>query len=446
MNQIHRNGSPRSIGRERPVIEMTAEQLRAALTEKLVADGTIASAAVEAAFRAVPRHLFTPGASLADAYAWNLVVAKKTNADGVTISSVSAPNIQAMMLEQAGLRPGMRVLEIGSGGYNAALMAEIVGPRGEVTTIDIDPEVTDRARTCLAMAGYPQVNVTLADGEDGLAGHGPYDRILVTVGAWDIPPAWLDQLNVDATITVPLRMRGLTRSLTLARDDGHLVAQSMQVCGFVAMQGAGAHQERQLSLLGTQICLRFDDSDTVKPEPLNEALETARVEAWTGVLVGPVEAFDSLDLWLATELDGFCLLSVDDDLDTGLVSPQNKRACPAAVVDGTLAYLALRKRDHDVFEFGAHAYGPDAAWLADALATLIRVWDGDHRHGPEPRIEVHPAGAPDDRLPIGRVIDKRHTRVTITWPVHELLATTSPAQRRRAPEPARRHSEDDSTR
>jgi len=422
---------------------MTAEQLRAALTERLVADGTITSAAVEAAFRTVPRHLFTPGTSLADAYARNLVVAKKTNDDGVTVSSVSAPNIQAMMLEQAGLRPGMRVLEIGSGGYNAALLAELVGPRGAVTTIDIDPEVTDQARACLAMAGYPQVNVALADGEDGHVGHGPYDRILVTVGAWDIPPAWRDQLNVDATITVPLWMRGLTRSLTLARDGEHLVAQSMQVCGFVAMQGAGAHQERRLCLRGGEVCLGFDDRDPVEPERLTQALETARVEAWTGVTVGPVEPFDSLDLWLATEVDGFCLLSVDDDLDTGLVTPQNMRACPAAAVGGTLAYVALRKRGEHVFEFGAHAYGPDAASLTNELAALIRIWDRDHRHGPEPRIEVHPAGAPDDRLPFGRVIDKRHTRVTITWPIHELQAASSPAQRQSAREPVRQHSEDD---
>ncbi|GLU48661.1 hypothetical protein [Nocardiopsis ansamitocini] len=51
-----------------------------------------------------------------------------------------------MTLEQAGLEPGMRVLEIGSGGYNAAPIAELVGPEGEVTTIDIDSDVTDRTR------------------------------------------------------------------------------------------------------------------------------------------------------------------------------------------------------------------------------------------------------------------------------------------------------------
>jgi protein-L-isoaspartate(D-aspartate) O-methyltransferase len=88
------------------------------------------------------------------AYADDVVRTKKDR-NGVTISSVSAPWRQAMTLEQAGLRPGMRCLEIGSGGYNAALMAEIAGPDGEVATVDIDSDVTSRARRFLDAAGYP---------------------------------------------------------------------------------------------------------------------------------------------------------------------------------------------------------------------------------------------------------------------------------------------------
>lgn len=63
-----------------------------------------------------------------------------------------------MRLEQAGLRSGMRVLEVGSGGYNAALIAELVGDDGEVITIDIDIDVVGRARACLAAAGYPHAS------------------------------------------------------------------------------------------------------------------------------------------------------------------------------------------------------------------------------------------------------------------------------------------------
>ena len=187
-----------------------AEALRHGLVDELKAAGSIASKDVEAAFLAVPRHMFAPEVPLEAAYA-NDTVRTKRDEHGVTISSISAPWLQAVMLEQAQIRPGMRCLEIGSGGYNAALMAELVGPGGEVTTVDIDADITDRARRYLPAAGYGQVHAVLADAEAGVAEHAPYDRILVTVGVWDIPPAWLDQLVEGGRLVVPLRMRGLSR-------------------------------------------------------------------------------------------------------------------------------------------------------------------------------------------------------------------------------------------
>lgn len=395
--------------------EPTAADLRTRLVDDLVANGTIVSKEVEEAFRAVSRHLFAPGATLEAAYAQEVVVTKRDE-HGVTISSVSAPQIQAFMLEQAGLRPGMRVLEIGSGGYNAALMAEIVGPDGEVTTIDIDPDVIDRARSCLAKAGYPLVNTVLVDGEQGCPEHAPYDRIVVTVGSWDVPPFWVDQLTPDGTITVPLRVRGLTRSITFARAGDHLVSQSAEVCGFVAMQGAGEHRERLLLLQGNEIGLRFDDGWPSDPDLLTGVLDTPRSETWTGVSVGRGEPFDSLHLWLATALDGFGLLSVDRSLDTTVVAPQNRRACPAVVDGASFAYLALRKIDDNVHEFGVHGFGPDADALACVMAEQVKVWDRDERGGPGPSFAVYPVDVADEQLPAGLVVRKRHVNVLISWP------------------------------
>jgi protein-L-isoaspartate(D-aspartate) O-methyltransferase len=423
------------------VTEATAESahadaLRGKLVAELVTTGTIVSKEVEAAFHAVPRHLFAPGAALEDAYAAFSVVVAKRDEHGTTISSVSAPSVQAVMLEQAGLRPGMRCLEIGSGGYNAALMAELVGAGGEVTTVDIDPDITDRARTFLTETGYgDRVNVVLGDGEEGCPEHAPYDRTIVTVGAWDIPPAWTDQLADDGTLTVPLRMRGLTRSITFAREADHLVSRSAKICGFVTMQGAGAHRERLLLLRGEEIGLRFDEELSADPDALNGALDTPRTEVRTGVTIGRAVPFDTLQMWLATALDGFCLLSVDPKLDTGLVAPQNRMACPAVVQGGSFAYLALRKLNDDpdepdrtTFEFGAHGFGPEAAALAETMARQIRVWDRDHRAGPGPLITVHPAVTADEQLPEGRVITKRHVRVVISWPSAALPAAGQGSQ------------------
>jgi protein-L-isoaspartate O-methyltransferase len=145
--------------------------LRSRLADQLLAAGHVRTAAVEAAFRTVPRHAFASEVPVETAYADDIIPARHTP-DGRISSSVSAPWLQADMLEAARLRPGHHVLEIGSGGYNAALIAELVGPTGSVTTVDIDAVVTDRATGCLKATGYDHVRVITAD-----AAHLPPDAV-----------------------------------------------------------------------------------------------------------------------------------------------------------------------------------------------------------------------------------------------------------------------------
>ncbi|MFJ7423795.1 hypothetical protein ACIQXD_35130 [Streptomyces uncialis] len=96
-------------------------------------NGRITSAPVAAAFDAVGRHLFVPGVPLEDAYQDDVVFTKQ-DVDGDPLSSVSAPWLVATMLERLEARPGDRVLEIGSRGYNAALLRHLVGAGGSVTS------------------------------------------------------------------------------------------------------------------------------------------------------------------------------------------------------------------------------------------------------------------------------------------------------------------------
>ncbi|AEW92911.1 MULTISPECIES: methyltransferase, FxLD system [Streptomycetaceae] len=397
-----------------------AARLRDAVVDELVDRGEIVSKDVEAVMRKVARHAFTPEASLEDAYhTYNAVVTKR-NEHGRAVSSVSAPQIQAFMLEQAEVRPGMRVLEIGSGGLNAAYLAELVGNTGEVTTVDIDPEVTERAARLLAQAGYPDVRVLLADATEGVAAHAPYDVIMVTVGSWDIPPAWIEQLTATGRLVVPLRIRGLVRSVAFQRQGNRLVSTSARICGFVSMQGAGAHEADLLLVNGTEeIVLRFDDGLPADPGQLNNAVRSPRVEISTGVLVRRMEPVDTLQLYMATVLPGFCTMSVDAGLDTGLVAPRNKGFSMACVEGANFAYITTRIAEDDAFaEFVVHAFGPGGPTLAEAIADHVRTWDREHRGGPGPRITLYPAGTPDDQipeLPGGRVIDKTHCRVTLSW-------------------------------
>jgi protein-L-isoaspartate(D-aspartate) O-methyltransferase len=294
-------------------------------------------------------------------------------------------------------------------------LAELVGEDGEVTTVDIDPEVTNRARGCLNEAGYPQVNIVLADAETGVPEHAPYDRILVTVGAWDIPPAWSEQLADGGRLVVPLRMRGLTRSIVFERDGGNLVSRFYELCSFVPMQGAGERRERVFPLGGDTVSLRVDDGQQLDAERLREALSQPRVQAWSQVTIGPGERFDGLHLWLALALPGFCRLTAQREaVDRGIVAHAWPLGVPTACAGGSFAYLGLRPvtPDRQWVEFGAYAHGPEADILAYQMIRRIQSWD---RTSLSARIEAHPAGTPDEQLPKGLVLDKKHTRVVISW-------------------------------
>ncbi|MGH3854548.1 MAG: methyltransferase domain-containing protein [Pseudonocardiaceae bacterium] len=154
---------------------------------------------------------------LATAASPKQVVTKRAE-DGTAVSSASSPNLVAEMLEALDVAPGHRVLEIGAAtGINAALLAELVGPAGEVVTIELDDDLAAGARAGLAAAGYPQVEVICGDGALGHPARAPYDRIIVTAGAWDIASAWWQQLALGGRLVVPLRLHGsgLTRAIAL---------------------------------------------------------------------------------------------------------------------------------------------------------------------------------------------------------------------------------------
>ncbi|MFG2059386.1 methyltransferase, FxLD system [Micromonospora sp. NPDC048930] len=394
-----------------------ADEARARLVNQLLADGSITSPSVEMAFRRVPRHLFAPdGVSIDAAYADDVVITKR-GTDGRATSSISAPWLQATMLQAARLRPGARVLEIGSGGYNAALIAEVVGPHGAVTSIDIDPDVVAHARAALDTAGYPHVQVVTADAETGWPASAPYDAIIVTVEASDIPPAWTDQLAPDGILVVPLRMRGNTRGLTLTREGDHLIAISAIVCGFVPMQGASANPVTRRALRGDDVTLRIDDPDTqaLNLDALTAALNGPRVDAWSPVTTPPATPFDSLHLWLASQPHPYGQLAVDRHRAADM-DPQNWVACPALLTQDSIAYLATRKLDDTTWQFGAHGYGPQAAPLAQHILDLIAVWDRRYRNEPGPHIAVYPSRAtlPPTKQP-RLLVPRCHTITAITW-------------------------------
>ncbi len=230
------------------------DAMRAALVTHLEQQGRLTHSPIAVAMRAVPRHLFLPEVSPERAYADEAVVTK-WSADHVALSSASQPAMIAIMLEQLDVQPGMSVLEIGAGtGYNAALLAHLTGPSGHVTTIDIDQDIVDAARAHLAAAGLgaERVTVLCSDGALGDPAHAPYDRIILTVGAWDVAPAWFNQLVDGGRLVLPLALHTLQLSAALDRQGAGMRSASLRACGFIRLRGAFAGPEVSVALDGAR--------------------------------------------------------------------------------------------------------------------------------------------------------------------------------------------------
>ncbi|SRR5216683_354227 len=394
-------------------VQDAAASLRAAMVGELRDLNAFTSERVAAAVAAVPRHMFAPGEPLEAAYAADNPLTIKRDQAGANLSVLSATHLQAVMLGQAEIEPGMRVLEIGSAGYNAALIQELVGEDGKVISVDIDPDVVERARACLDAAGYQSVGVVLADADNGVPEGAPYDRIIVTAGAWHIPPAWVDQLSERGRIVVPLRMKGLTRSIAFDRDGESLVSRSYGLCGFVPMQGAGSHSER-LVLLDEGVTLRVDDeSRQFDIGALRQALHSPGMERWSGAAY---DLPDELELFLVTSGPQIWLLHASEALiEQGLFAPSAARGVPALISGGSLAYRTRRPNEETGgFESGVIAFGAGAEAVAAQYTDLLRRWANDYRRRGAARIRYFPKAA-GTAEPSQGLVAKRHGAVAVSW-------------------------------
>src|ERR1700689_4435334 len=362
------------------------------MVRELRVQHAVRSEPVAAALAAVPRHLFAPGEPLNTAYAPEGIIEAKRGPDGLVLSVMSAAHLQAVMLEQAAIEPGMRVLEVGSGGYNAALIHELVGRSGQVTTVDIDAEITHRARACLHAAGYDSVNVVLADAEGGVPENAPYDRILVTASAWDIPQAWISQLTEQGMLIVPLRLRGMTRSIAFGRDGNGLVSRDYCLARFVAMQGDGAYGERKV-MLREGVAIQTDDPEVqLDGQALNEALSSAGLESWSGAAW---DLPDELELYLTVTLPDVARLHASQGvIDQGIVAQSALMGVTAVVSGGSFAYRVKRANESTGgYESGVVAHGPSARSLADHYTDALRQWARDYRRRGAALFRYQPAAA-----------------------------------------------------
>jgi protein-L-isoaspartate(D-aspartate) O-methyltransferase len=386
-------------------------RLRAEMVGHLKEDGGLTDPRVEAALREVPRHLFLPGTGLAEAYADEAVVTRYK--DGLPVSSASQPAIVAVMLEQLSLPAGGSVLEVGAGtGYNAALLAALVGPSGRVVTIDIDPEVSVEAENHLSAAGVANVQVICGDGAAGWPGRAPYDGIIVTAGASDLAPAWLSQLAPAGRLVVPLSIRGAQQCVTFARADGHLRSVAVCEAGFMPLMGVMANTDIRMPVPGRPgvhvVAARGIQVDAAL---IAAGLDVEGPAAAVGITATELEAFGSLRRWLAFRdlapasliysgpAEGAAASGVPP-LTEFRVGSTVQRSSPCLLGKSGFAVLDLARRSAAGGRSGlgtAHELAVRPCGMADRearrLTELVRAWDAAGRPGADRLlVDAYPAG------------------------------------------------------
>jgi protein-L-isoaspartate(D-aspartate) O-methyltransferase len=419
-----------------------ASALRQALVGELQRLGRINTAPVEAAFRAIPRHLFIPDVSLEEAYADRAIATKKDEEQGAWLSSASQPAMVAIMLEQLDLEPGHNVLEIGAGvGYNAALMAHIVGPTGQVTTIDIDPELAEKAGQNLAALNFNQAQVICADGGYGHLEAAPYDKVILTVRPPDIVPAWLEQLKPGGRLVLPLQIKRDQLSIAFEKVDGHLASRSIYPCGFMVLRGAFAEEAADAVQLGPEPGLSLDliDARPTDAEQIYHWLAGSSHDWESNIEITMRDVFVGLGLWLMLPETQIAILDAQGEMiERNLVPPLisfdgERKSVSTLVLLGNKGMAALMRSPEQTlspmdicepfksdtpFKLFVRQFGPDES-PARRLLRLAQSWAKAGRPSTEGKgfgIRAYPKDAPYSASKDEFVVEKKWMRYVLGWP------------------------------
>lgn len=405
--------------------EADAARLRNALVDKIRESGYARTPVVENALRTVPRHLFVPDAPLEDAYA-NTQVNVKYDTDGTSISCASQPGVVALMLDQLEAQPGERILELGAGtGYNAALLAHLVGETGHVTTIDVDDDLVEGARAHLATAGFANVEALTRDGALGHAEGAPYDRIIATVGAHGVPHAWMQQLASGGRLVVPQRLKGsVSRSIAYEERDGRWTSVSSKMNTFMPLRRGIADDDRRVIPLSTDgtVRLQAPAGQPIDAEALVGVLEQPRTEEWTGMMVRAMESPEWMELFASCSLpSGLIRMLFPKDAKGTLLTEDPYPSSTAAVDNGAVTYLARRLSEKKtpeggkLWEFGVIGHGPGSDELAARVADSIRTWDREYRDR-QATFEIQPLDVPAiERAPGLFALETPLNRIVVDW-------------------------------
>jgi protein-L-isoaspartate(D-aspartate) O-methyltransferase len=379
-----------------------------ALVAALKSEGKLSSPLVESAFKHVPRHPFidqfflletndrriqwrhVQPSSVQNTDAWLRAV--YTNRPVVTAydeynaptSSSSSPDAMALMLEASQLRPGLRVLEIGTGtGYNAALLAHIVGDPHKIFTVEIDAALARRAQQRLNQVAGEGITVYVGDGLRGYAPGAPYERMIATGSYHKVPLDWLDQLQPGGILLMNLRGHlGACAFLKIVKVGPQRVAHGTFLAGsdFMELRDAQAPSHRVTDLVARYLgrpavaqkpftCAEFDPS-VLWDHRLEFLLQLSFPEMYfTSVQVDPM-----CPCLIDTASDTMLVFRPTDRQGEWFVEIKGQEHLWKRVVQAYRWWIDTGAADIDAYLLEIDAFGKQSVILASKDGGHERTW------------------------------------------------------------------------
>jgi protein-L-isoaspartate(D-aspartate) O-methyltransferase len=379
-----------------------------ALVAALKSEGKLSSPLVEAAFKQVPRHPFIDNfyllerknrrvqwrqvqrSTVQNTDTWlravyaNQPVVTAFDEYNTPTSSSSSPDAMVFMLEELQLTPGMRVLEIGTGtGYNAALLAHIVGDPQKIFTVEIDDALAHRAQHILDQVAGEGITVYAGDGLRGYAPGAPYDRMIATGSYHKVPMDWLDQLQPGGILLMNLRGHfGACAFLKVVKAGPGRTANGIFLAGsdFIELRDAQAPSHRVTDLVARYLGRPALEQRTFTNTEFDPALLWDHRLEFLLQLSFPEMYFTSV------HVDPMCPCLIDVASDTMLVfRPVERQGEWLVEIKGqkqlwnkvTQAYswwVDTGRADIDAYRLEIDASGKQCVMLASKVGGHERTW------------------------------------------------------------------------
>jgi len=347
------------------------QRLNQQMIDEVKKKGFLKNPEYERAFLSTPRHIFIPSIYDVENEEWKRFeidyfhlqeeILKKIyvdrplviNVEGENVVSTSSqPTVMSMMIEEAKFKNGDKVFEVGTGsGYNASVIAHIVGDKGKVITTELEKDVYETAKKNLKRANVKNVEIYNIDGGLGYAQEVPWDKIIITTSSSDITDEWIRQLNIGGIVVLPLVTRGIEAIVSLKKVDEKM------------LKGDIKYYVRFLTMTGLSSSIMHYGLTSKRMKPLYRILKNYAKEApdiW--------KLFENLER--RKVMDFFFFLALNDEEANAFISDDEEE------FEWGYGLWGKKKERGIVFVFRKKAYFWGDNGLKERFIRHFRKWQG----------------------------------------------------------------------